>query len=276
MDLQRKVKSQNILEGHLENKNIHKFFIFNKSGICLYSRNFTDKYQAEENLLSSFFFAIMAFSKEIIGDKVRIIEIGNVKFVIVEKKLFYYGILCESMENSTYLEEIVSKIHKKFIEFIKNNNIDINIENFSDDDFNAYIDTILTENFNNDYDIIKETKIIEYLDELSYNDELEGIILLTDTGNVIYSSLEPPKLKEFLKEVDFRVKICNNSILKLFYTSKNNHLIFSEYVCDIYFVILIFDKNTKFGIAEYYLHKVVKFIENVIEDINLHSIEYEK
>ena len=75
---------------------------------------------------------------------------------------------------------------------------------------------------------------------------------------MIYSTLKGTKLRKFLKEVEFRVKICNNSIIKLFYTSKDNELIFSEYIQDKYFVILIFDSNIKFGMAEFYLQKVVK------------------
>jgi hypothetical protein len=67
----------------------------------------------------------------------------------------------------------------------------------------------------------------------------------------------------FLKELEFRVKICNNSILKMFYTSKNGELIFSEYLFDLYIIILIFDSKIRFGIAEFYLQKLVKKIEDV-------------
>ena len=68
------------------------------------------------------------------------------------------------------------------------------------------------------------------------------------------------ELKKFLKQVDFRVKICNNSILKLFYTSRDNELILSEYINDLYFIILIFHAKTKFGVAEFYLQKIVSKI----------------
>ena len=71
-------------------------------------------------------------------------------------------------------------------------------------------------------------------------------------------------MKGFLREVDFRVKICNNNILKLFYTSKNGELIFSEYVGELYLVILVFDANIKFGMAEYYLHKLVNYIKGLL------------
>jgi len=71
-------------------------------------------------------------------------------------------------------------------------------------------------------------------------------------------------IRRFLKEVDFRVKIFNNSILKLFYTSKNNELIFSENIRDIYIIILIFDTKIRFGMADLYLQKVVKMITDIL------------
>jgi len=81
---------------------------------------------------------------------------------------------------------------------------------------------------------------------------------------VLYSSVKNSSFKNLLKEVDFRVKICNNSILKLFYTSKDNELIFSEYIADLYFIILIFDLDIKFGVAEFYLQKLVNYIKQIL------------
>ncbi|MHA1146731.1 MAG: hypothetical protein ACTSR8_00635 [Promethearchaeota archaeon] len=244
-------------------KSIHKLLIFNKTGSCLYVRNLTAEYKMEENLLCSFFFAIMSFSKEIVGDKVKTIEMGGVKFVIIEKELFYFGILCKSMENIAFLEDIICKINSRFITYINENKINIGHEYIIDDDLNELIDSVILGTLT-EYDLEKEEVIINFLKKLTEGDDFEGIILLTDTGKVIYSSLNKLYLRTFLKEVDFRVKICNNSILKLFYTSKNNHLIFSEYVDDLYFIILVFNLKTKFGIAEYYLHKIVKNIRKIL------------
>ena len=96
------------------------------------------------------------------------------------------------------------------------------------------------------------------------NNDINGVILLTNRGKVIFSSINDIILKRFLKEVDFRVKISNNSILKLFYTSKNNELIFSENIRDIYIIILIFDAKIRYGMAEFYLQKVVKMITDIL------------
>lgn len=246
-------------------KNIHNLFIFSKSGICLYSRNFTNSYKiGRKQLISSFFTALMSFTKELLKNEVKTIEMADVKLVVFEKNKFYYGFLTEATENIILLDEIASKINSQFINYITKNNIDINMEYIHDEKFNLEIDDLIKNTLSTEFDLRKEEKIIDFLNELSLNTEIKGIILLTDKGRVIYSTLKRIDLRNFLKEVDFRVKICNNSILKLFYTSKNNELIFSDYIADLYFIILVFHTRTKFGVAEYYLQKVVNFTKKTL------------
>ncbi len=228
---------------------IHNLYIFNTSGICIYGRNFTNNYSMENNLITSFFTALGSFTKEVIGNKFKTIEMGDVKFVIIQKNILNYALLCDSTISIIFLENIVSEINTHFVNYIKKNKININIESVSDDNLNELIDKIIRDTNKNEFELFKEDQIKEYLKTIKLNDEIEGVILLTDVGKVIFSSISGGDLRHLLKEVDFRVKICNNSILKLFYTSKYNHLIFSEYVADLYFVILLFDVSIKFGVA---------------------------
>jgi hypothetical protein len=133
-----------------------------------------------------------------------------------------------------------------------------------DDVLDADIDKIITEVFNDEFNLSKEKEIIDFLNTMELSDEIKGIILLTNKGKVIYSTFNKVEMQKFLREVDFRVKITNNSILKLFYTSKNNELIFSDYIDDLYFIILVFSIDTKFGVAEYLLSKTSNFIKKSI------------
>jgi hypothetical protein len=100
--------------------------------------------------------------------------------------------------------------------------------------------------------------------ELILIDEIDGSILLTDRGKVLFSSYNKAYLKNFLKEVDFRVKIYNNSILKLFYTFKDKRFIFSEYVQNKYFIILVFNPHVRFGVAEHCLTRIVDSVKNLL------------
>ena len=243
---------------------IHNLFVFTKSGICLYGQNFTNFYEMENNLITSFFTAIMSFTKEVVGNKIKTIEMANVKFVIYHKNVFYYGLLCDSIENLMLLESIILKIDTLFVDYINKNNINIDCQHINDDILGQNIENIIKNIQSNEFDLAKEEKIIEFLRGFSLNDEIKGIILLTDKGKILFTSINKLNLSNLLKEVDFRVKICNNTILKLFYTSKDNELIFSEYVEDLYLIILIFDLDTKFGVAEFYLHKIVNYIKQIL------------
>jgi len=249
-----------------EKLSIHNLFIFNKSGICIYGLNLTNLYPIEqEQLISSYFTALMSFTKELIGDKIKTVEMGSgIKLVVFEKRGLYYSLLCSTIENLELLEAIIAKIHSKFLDYVNKNKIKTDLEYVYDEHLNYLIEDIIREPFSSEFDLKKEGAITKYLKEFQQSADLNGAILLTNRGKVIFSSFNDTSLNRFLKEVDFRVKISNNSILKLFYTSKNNELIFSENIRDIYILILIFDTKIRFGMAEFYLQKAVKKITDVL------------
>ncbi|MFX0042871.1 MAG: hypothetical protein ACFE8L_08155 [Candidatus Hodarchaeota archaeon] len=261
MSIQDKSRLHSKIKRLNKNTTIHNLFIFNKSGICFFGKSFTDYYDMEKNLISPFLTALMSFSKEMIGKKFKTIDMGDIKLAIFEKREIYYGVLCDTIENIILLDEIISKINVQLLNYIRKNKINITAEIVYDSELNNTINNIVEDTLSDEFDPEKEEKIIEYLKMLTANDEIEGATLLTDRGRLLYSSLNKIDLRTFLKEVDFRVKICNNSILKMFYTFKNEKFIFSEYVDDSYFVILVFDSKIRFGMAEFILRKVVENIK---------------
>ena len=248
-----------------EKMDIHNLFIFRNSGICLYSRNFTNYYDMEENLISSFFTALRSFTQEIVGKNIETIEMGNLKFTIIKKNKYLYGFLSDIEENVLLLEDIAEKINIQYLKYVKLHNVNTTMEYIYSKDFDRIIDETLENILSNEFDLRKEAIIIKYLKELNSNAEVEGVILLTDKGKVIFSSLRSYNVKKMLKEVDFRIKIHNNAILKMFYMTKNNDIIFSENINDLYFLILMFNFNTKFGISEYYLKKAVDYLKKTLD-----------
>ena len=247
-----------------EKMNFHQILILNESGICIYKLNLSNLYLIdEEQLISSFFTALMSFTKELIGTEIKTVEMNNdLKIVVLKKEKLFYIILSDCIENIDLISELISKIDENFNAFIKKNEIHTELEFIHDVDLDDSMEEIIIDQLGNEFDLIKEKKIIDYLKGLNYEDQISGIIFLTNLGQLIYSSPKKPELRTFLKEVEFRVKICNNNILKLFYTSKDDKLIFSEYILNKYFIILIFDLNIRFGLADFYLQKIVKTIEN--------------
>lgn len=264
MGIQDRIRLPSMIKRSYDNINIHNLFIYNRSGICFYGKNFTDYFQVEKNLVSPFITALMSFSKEMIGKKFKTIEMGDVKFVIFEKGALNYNILCDTIENEVFLEEAIDEINKRLISYLRKKKININKQIVYDGVFIEIITGIIEDAFSNEFNLKNEEQIIEYMKELNLIDEIDGAILLTDRGKVLYSSYPKAYLKNFLKEVDFRVKIYNNSILKLFYTFKDNRFIFSEYVQNKYFIILVFNSHVKFGVAEHYLTRIVNSVKNFL------------
>ena len=264
MGIQDGLSSPSMIRRSYDNTNIHNIFIFNRAGICFYCKNFTDYFEVEKNLVSPFITALMSFSKEMIGKKFKTLEMGDVKFVIFDKGTIIYNILCDSIENEAFLEEIVFKVNKKLKSYLIENQIDMDEHIVYEGKFNEIINEIVDACFSSEYDLKIEQEIIEYLAEIKLVDEIDGTILLTDRGKVIYSSYNKVDLKNFLKEVEFRVKIYNNSILKLFYTLKDKRFIFSEYVQNKYFIILVFDSHVKFGVAAHYLTQIVDSVKKML------------
>ena len=266
MGIQDRLSLPSIIKRSYDNTNIHNLFIFNRSGICFYGKNFTDYFEVEKNLVSPFITALMSFSKEMIGKKFKTLEMGDVKFVIFEKGSINYNILCDTIENEIFLEEIISKINKRLTTYMIKNKINIDKHIVYDGEFNEIIEEIVDDACSSEFNLKSEEQIIEYMKEINLIDEIDGVILLTDRGKVIYSSYNKLDLKNFLKEVEFRVKIYNNSILKLFYTFRDKRFIFSEYVQNKYFIILVFDSHVKFGMAEHYLTRIVNSVKTMLSN----------
>ncbi|MBD3211328.1 MAG: hypothetical protein GF311_01880 [Candidatus Lokiarchaeota archaeon] len=247
-----------------EDIKIHYFFIFNNAGMCLYARNYTNQYEMKDNLITAFCSALISFSLEMVGKQVKIIEMDQLKIIIIQRDDFFYGFLCDVHVNLLLLEDYVNKIDIRVRKFIKEKKINTNIQNVHHNTINKFIDNLV---YNKDS--FKENKsieysIIRYLNDFIHNNELEGLVLLNNRGKIVYSSLNSINLQNLLRELDFRIQICNNSILKLFYSSKNE-LIYSEYINDQYFIVLIFDiKKTTLGMAEYHLKKVIKNINSIL------------
>ncbi|UCD01474.1 MAG: hypothetical protein JSV23_00130 [Promethearchaeota archaeon] len=266
MSIQNQIPLPSKIKRFYENIDIHNLFIYNRSGICFYGKSFTDYFKVEKNLVSPFITALMSFSKEMIGKRFKKIEMGDVKFVIFEKGSLNYNFLCDTIENENFLEEAVSKINNRLTAYIRKKKINIDSEIVYDGELNAIIDNIIDDSFSSEFNLKIEEHILEYMKQILSINEIDGIIFLTDGGKVIYSSYSKLDLKNFLKEVEFRVKICNNSILKLFYTFEDRRFIFSEYVQNKYFIILVFDSHVKFGMAEHLLTRTVDSVKRMISN----------
>lgn len=264
------VKNQSIISTRKRRKqangSIHNIFVFKRSGICIYGKNITQTYNMEDNLISAFFTALRSFTLEMVGEKVKTVEMGNVKFVILRKINYYYGFLVNTYESISVLKNLAEKIHLKYQEYKKKHGIRDNVEHIQNKKFDKDIDRIIENIVSKEYDFKKEKNIVDKLRDFSQSGDIDGLVLLTEHGKVVFTSIDGIILNNLLKEMNFRMKIHNNSILKMYYTSKNEKIVFSEHIGDLYYIILVFNLSVKFGIAEYYLRKAVKIIRTSLDE----------
>ncbi len=249
-----------------ENDGIHYTLIINKLGTSIYGLNLSKKYKLEENLVSGLCTVFMSFSKEIIGKNVKLIGMGSINFLIFEFKYFNYGILCKEKETLDVIKEIISEVDELFQKYVLEKKINIRLENIYDKLLDQEIYNIVRGYYWREYDLDLEKRLIKYLESVMQLEELKGIILLSNKGQVVFSSLKTDNLMQYLKEIEFRVKICNNNILKLIYTSKNDDLIFSENLKDLYILILVFESTyIRFGLAELLTNKISSKIKSILQ-----------
>ena len=260
---QKAISSKKVMRSPDENT-IHYLFIFNKAGTCLYSRNFTNFIRFEDSLVSGLFSAIQTFTNEVIGKKVESVNMGDLKFSIFEKEQLIYGLLCDMKESSTFLNLLTDRMNSEFLKYLERNNIDIKKHGVYGQKIDSLIENVVRNAHSKEFDLHKELIIIEYLKNFSADTAVKDLIFLTNQGKILHSTMQSGELQNFIKEIEFRVKIFNNSILRMYYENDKKELVFSKLVEKTYLIILVFDSTFKFGIAEYYLDKIVSFITKIL------------
>jgi len=244
---------------------IHYLFIFNRAGICLYGRNFTNHYKLNDQLVSAFCSALITFSMEMVGNRIKKIDFHPVEIVIMQRNELYYGMLIDHHQNMILLEDYIDIIDNRLRNYIETHNVNIEVENIQDQAINEYIDDLIMENGTN-YDKKKEKVLVSFLKTTIMKSDIEGIVLFTNRGRILYSSLTQDNLKKLLDKLDFRIKVSSdkNSIVNLFYSTKRE-LIFSTPVNQSYFIGAVFKIDTPLGIAEYKLRKIIKEVLKILD-----------
>ncbi len=248
---------------------IHSLFILNKTGACIYSRNFTEDFRnIEPNLITPFFSAIFSFSENVISQKTpEVLEMGGFRFVFQIKEEFIYTILSDSSVSLLFIKSRLKTITKEFENFLEQNAIE-DYEIVQNEEFDEKIDGIITGD-----DIITNSKvlykkIIDLIKKLVYENEILGAALFAINGKVIYTSLPQNILLSSIKELEIRFMVANE-FDETFYSLENDQRVFSKRIripwkLEPLIIVVLFDSGVPTGMAEVNLDKIVKNIENII------------
>lgn len=251
---------------------IHSLFILKDTGVCLYSRNFTDDFKnIDTYLITPFFSAIFSFSKNLVSRKLEELELGGLRFTFKIEKDFIFTILADISVSILFVNSRLTRIADEFFkEFSKLDELK-EYKEIENPVFDNLIDLIIT----GEEDIFKSKtfyqKVIDIYKNLIFENEIVGAALLSTNGNIIYSSLPTEILLKSVKELEIRFMSGALNLPELFYSLSNGQKVFSAIISDEKLdlnlqIVLLFEKNVPLGMCEVNLFKTRKTIENLIID----------
>jgi len=248
---------------------IHSLFILQKTGVCIYSRNFTKDFETVvPQLITPFFSAIFSFSENVISKKTpEILEMGEFRITFRVHDDYIFALLSDSSVSLLFISTRLDKILSLFDTFRRNNEIG-DYEEFENIEFDIKIDYIIT----GEEELISSEplyrKIIDFITDQVLEDEILGAAILTINGKVIFSSLPNDILISSVRELEIRYKV-REEFDTTFYSLDNGQKVFSKMIkipwkLEPILIIVLFHSSVPLGMADINLEKMAKTIENII------------
>ena len=250
---------------------IHFIFILKKTGVCIYSRRFTNEFDSlEVNLITPFFSAIFSFSENVISRKTpEILEMSGLRFVFRVRDDLIFSILSDSSASLLFVTSRLSRIMDEFNDKYPDSSKIKDYQELEDIEFDNTVDALIT---GEEESYLSDTfykKAINIFKDLIREDEIIGAALLTTQGYVIYTSLPNDILVNSLKELEIRFMVGALSLPEMYYSLENGQKVFSKIVdipwkLDPLLLVILFDKNVPLGMAELNLGRLANTIVNII------------
>lgn len=250
---------------------IHSLFILKKTGVCIYSRNFTKEFDnIEVNLITPFFSAIFSFSEKVISRKTpEILEMRELRFVFKVREDLIFSILSDSSASLLFVTTRLERISDVFFEEFPDPSKIKDYMQIENSKLDSMIDSIIR---GEDEIYMSKTfyqKAIDMFKELMYENEIIGAALLTTKGNVIYTSLPNEIMVNSMKELEIRYMVGALNLPEMHYTLENGQKVFSKVVdipwkLDPLLVVVLYDSTVPLGMAEVNLTRVANKITNII------------
>ncbi|MFW9819360.1 MAG: hypothetical protein ACFFE5_07095 [Candidatus Thorarchaeota archaeon] len=251
--------------------NIHSLFILKKTGVCIYSRNFTNDFEnLEVNLITPFFSAIFSFSENVISRKTpEILEMSELRFVFKVDQNLIFSLLSDSTASLLFVTSRLERIADVFLQEYPDTTEIKDYQEIENLKLDKMVDSIIR---GEDEIFMSQSfykKVINVFEELMYENELIGAALLTTKGNTIYTSLPNEILVNALKELEIRYMIGALDLPEMYYGLKNGQKVFSKVVdipwkLDPLLVVVLYDSTVPLGMCDMNLQKLANKITNII------------
>ena len=250
---------------------IHSLFILKKTGVCIFSRNFTNDFEnLEVNLITPFFSAIFSFSENVISRKTpEILEMRELRFVFKVHQDIIFSILSDSTASLLFVTTRLERIADVFLEEYPDTTQIKDYQQIENPKFDKMVDSIIK---GQDEIYMSQTfyqKVINVFEDLLLENELLGAALLTTKGNTIYTSLPNEILVNSLKELEIRYMIGALDLPEMYYGLHNGQKVFSKVIdipwkLDPLLVVVLYDASVPLGMCDMNLQKLANKITNII------------
>ena len=249
---------------------IHSLFILRKTGICIYSRNFTKDFEnIEVNLITPFFSAIFSFSENVISKKTpEVLEMSELRFVFKAQEDFIFTILSDSSA-SLLVSSRLTRIADEFFDLFPDKSSIKDYQQIDVPKFDELVDSIITGEEEIYMSKMFYTKVIDVFKDLMYENEILGAALLSIKGNVIYTSLPNDILVNSLKELEIRYRVGSLTLPEMYSRLENGQKVVSKIIdipwkLDPLLIVVLYDTVVPLGMAEVNLDRIANKIINII------------
>ncbi len=245
---------------------VHALFILKETGECIYSRIFTPKFEKlQANIISPFFSAFFTFSKEILSERLDMLEMGNYRFFFKKEKSYIFAFLADTTMSNLFLKSSLDKVTEMFFYGLKNDRWSVD-ELIEDAAFDTVIDEIIYGGTDIAKDLVLYKKIEDYFKAKMKKNGITGAALLSSRGDIFYSSLPKEILVSSLKEFEIKFISGITALPELFYSLENGKKVFSKQMTQSkskinFLIVLLFESSMSLGMAELTLHRVADELE---------------
>ena len=263
-------------------KKIHSVFILKDSGICIYSRNLTSKFEKVDiDLVTNFFAALFSFAEEVTSEKMEMLEMANVNLLFISSKDFLeapkenliFCLLADIDENKVFLRNNLIMVMTQFYNIYEdlmpakgkgttqmgwdNKNVYPVIKS---DELDTFVDSIMSGEWEIDSYEGYYKEVENYLHELISEDEILGAALLFITGNSINYSLSQKLFRRALKELEIRLQLGYSNLPLMIHVLEDGCKVFTKEIVNREFLILHFDSSIPLGMCDITSNKIADHI----------------
>ncbi|MHA1988349.1 MAG: hypothetical protein ACW98D_17075 [Promethearchaeota archaeon] len=272
----------------LEKKKIHSLFILRDIGTCIYSRNFTGKFDnINIDLLTNFFAALFSFTEVITSERMENLDMVNVRLVFRASQDFLgnqeesliFCLIADIDENGIFLRNSLFMIMMQFYNMyedllpdrvketpksVREARRDYNL--IKNNDLDTVIDSIISGEWEIDSYKGYYEKVEDYLDDLIHENEILGAALLSITGKIINSSLSSKILSHALKELEIRLQMKYLDPPLMIYVLDDGSKVITKEIVNNEFLILHYEPLISLGICDVTSNKIANHIAKLYQN----------